>query len=104
MYLRGDGVERDRMQGMAWLERAADNHHPRAQTKMGLAYYRGDTVRKNLVMAHMWLRLSSDHEARQLLAEIEPQLSRRQRHDSDRRRERWLAEHPKPPETRSSTG
>jgi hypothetical protein len=92
MYLRGEGVSQDVATGMAWIERAAENQHPRAQTKLGLAYYRGEGIRKNLVMAHVWLSLSADAEARRMLREIDPQLSRLQRRDSLRRQAKWRAE------------
>jgi hypothetical protein len=79
---------------MAWLEKAAENNHRRAQTKLGIAYYRGQSIRKNKVMAHMWLSLSGDAEAARMLAEIDPTLSTVQRRDSRRRQAKWRAEHP----------
>jgi hypothetical protein len=99
MYLRGQGVAKDTAKGMAWLEKAASNNHRRAQTKLGIAYHRGQGIRKNQVMAHMWLSLSSDAEAVRVLEEIEPTLSTVQLRDSRRRQAKWRAEHPQFAET-----
>ena len=56
-YLAGDGVEQDKLEGLNYLERAAEGGHPQAQYQLGV-WYAGEG--ENLDQAGRWLRSAGD--------------------------------------------
>lgn len=59
--LSGVGVEKDEAIAVQWLQRAVTRNHPYAQLMLGLAYAKGQGVRKNITTALQLLELSSQH-------------------------------------------
>ncbi len=45
---------------MKWYRRAAEQEHAGARYYLGRAYVDGQGVKKDLVLAHMWLALAAD--------------------------------------------
>lgn len=61
MFYKGIGLPRpDFQRAVAFFARAANNGYAPAQTKLGLLYWRGEGVTKDLVMAHKWLYLAQE--------------------------------------------
>lgn len=54
MYMQGNGVDRDPMLGVQWLEKSADNGMPKAQYHIGLLYQKGRGVSSNVKTAFGW--------------------------------------------------
>ena len=52
-YLAGDGVEQDKLEGLTYLERAAEGGHPQAQYQLGVWYAEEG---ESLEQAERWLR------------------------------------------------
>lgn len=60
MYLKGLGLKQDGNMASRYFFRAAHkNFHP-AQARVGLMFWRGDLVVKNLARAYQWLILAAD--------------------------------------------
>lgn len=58
IYRQGIGVPKDPIESMKWLGRAADLGHPRAVLELGEAYWKGEGVKPDLVVAYMWIWLA----------------------------------------------
>ena len=61
------------MGAVKWYSRAAEQGDPNAQYLLGLAYDKGHGVRRNAVLAYMWLDLAAaraDSRARDYYARI----------------------------------
>ena len=56
-YLAGDGVEQDKLEGLNYLERAAEGGHPQAQYQLGVWYAEEG---ENVGQAGRWLRSAED--------------------------------------------
>ena len=59
MYVSGDGVEEDDLEGFVWFRKAADQGYVLAQHDIGMMYADGDGVPQDDVEAHMWLNLAA---------------------------------------------
>ena len=71
MFLRGNGVERDFKAAMAWLKTASERGQSIAKYHIGLLYWDGDGVDRDLEEARRWIQESADEgceEARQWLS------------------------------------
>lgn len=44
-----------------WLQASADQGYPLAQTSLGVLYYTGEHVPKDLAIAHAWFVKAADH-------------------------------------------
>ena len=53
------GLEKNKELAFKWLETAAKQGHPRAQNNVGVMYYKGEGVKKDLLLAQMWYMISS---------------------------------------------
>ena len=63
MFYQGVGLSRpDFRRAVAFFSRAANNGYAPAQVKLGLLYWRGEGITKNLTMAHKWLYLAQEPE------------------------------------------
>ena len=61
MYYQGTGLARpDYRRAAAFFFRGANNGYAPAQVKLGLLFWRGEGVEKNLKMAHKWLYLAQE--------------------------------------------
>jgi len=58
IYLTGEGIERDPVEGMQWLERAALHGHTAAQYNLAVGYAQGQGVEANPVEGYAWLLIS----------------------------------------------
>ena len=71
MYFTGEGVARDRREGLRWLIRSAEGGYRRAQTALGLFYFKGP--QPNPPLAVLWLSRAAaegDRGAKGALYEI----------------------------------
>ena len=59
MYLRGQGVSINPTEAAHWYKRSAEQGNIIAQTELGVMYAAGIGVRKDYVLAHMWLNLAA---------------------------------------------
>lgn len=53
-YMRGIVEPREYEEGFDWLQIAAKNNHPYAQFRLGMAYFLGHGVKKDLFEAAIW--------------------------------------------------
>ncbi len=61
MFYKGIGLPRpDFRRAVAFFSRSAKNGYAPAQVKLGLLYWRGEGIEKNLKMAHKWLYLAQE--------------------------------------------
>ena len=60
MYIKGQGVDRDVHQAIAWFKKAADGGHVSAANSLGLLYYRGKGVAKNYSKAAQWFTKAAE--------------------------------------------
>jgi len=71
MYFTGEGVARDRREALRWLMRSAEAGYRRAQTALGLFYFKGP--QPNPPLAVLWLTRAAaqgDRAARGALHEL----------------------------------
>lgn len=61
MYATANGVEGNKKQALAWLERAAEHGNPDAQYEFGNALREGSGVVQDYERAAMWLQLAAEH-------------------------------------------
>jgi TPR repeat protein len=72
-YLHGDGVSACAEEATKNLLKAAELHHPGAQSMLGVCYYNGLGVQRDVSRAFHWLRLAAaqgDEAAERKLEEI----------------------------------
>jgi TPR repeat protein len=72
-YLHGDGVSACAEEATKNLLKAAELHHPAAQSMLGVCYYNGLGVERDVSRAFHWLRLAAaqgDEAAESKLEEI----------------------------------
>jgi TPR repeat protein len=60
MYDKGEGVQQDYKQALAWYEKAADQGWVLAQHNLGLLYYKGEVVQQDLKQAAAWHRKAAE--------------------------------------------
>jgi TPR repeat protein len=58
MYLDGEGVPQDDVEGARWFRKAAEQGHKDSQGMLGAMYARGLGVPQNNVQAYMWFSLA----------------------------------------------
>lgn len=61
-YMDG-ALQSDRVAGVAWIQKAAEQGHPSAQYVLGMAYWSGEGPDKCLISAYKWLSLSIEEFA-----------------------------------------
>jgi TPR repeat protein len=71
IYALGLGVPRDLAQVTAWFPEAAEQGDPTAQVDLGLAYEKGDGVRKDKAEAEKWFT-KADHRPSLCVTEHRP--------------------------------
>ena len=60
-YLHGEGVERDALKAVEWLEKAAGQGDALAQNELGRCYIKGgDSISKNSALAFQWFQKSAE--------------------------------------------
>ena len=59
-YFRGNQVERDPREAVAWFRRAADQGNPRARYNLGVCYERGEGVQEDPERAAAWYTLAAN--------------------------------------------
>lgn len=62
LYMELEGERKNPHKAEYWLQRAAENGHQEAQTALGLMYFNGDGIEKDLVLASKWLLKASAKE------------------------------------------
>jgi TPR repeat protein len=92
MYLRGEGQVVNEEQAVHWFTQAAEQGDALAQYHLGLCYYEGTGVTKDLQEAYVWLALASAQRvpnAHDILDTIETELSAKQIADAQSRAQAW---------------
>ena len=56
LYLEDPGIEHNDAKGIFWLTKAADKGHAHAQYMLGVMYFEGDRITKDLTKAERYLR------------------------------------------------
>ncbi len=64
MYYAGQGMPRNFRQAAKWLRLAAEQGEPEAQLHLGLMHGQGAGVRRNSVLAYMWLDVAATNTNR----------------------------------------
>ncbi|MFO7704393.1 MAG: tetratricopeptide repeat protein [Halopseudomonas sp.] len=59
LYHRGERVDKDIEQALAWFEQASIQGHPGAQYQLGLMHYQGEGVPRNLPQAYIILKMAA---------------------------------------------
>jgi TPR repeat protein len=113
MYRNGQGVPKNPQEAVAWLTKAAEAGRPIAQHHLANMAYNGEGESADPTRAAMWLHIAISYyaagpeqtQARQDLANIEDQLSRRDRERAYDMAREWLEKRDKgdalePPSTK----
>lgn len=58
--MRGEGVSQDTKKAFEWYQKSAAQNNAQAQFNLGLHYYNGWRVTKNLTVAAKWYSLAAD--------------------------------------------
>lgn len=61
LYLRGDGLARDYVQGFYWTQKAAVQNNPEAQHYLGRLYRNGDGTAPDLEKSAYWFRKAEEN-------------------------------------------
>jgi len=61
MYFKGEGVKPDRLQGLEFFKKAAEQGHANAQFILGTLYDKGEDVLQDRAVAANWYRKAADH-------------------------------------------
>ena len=62
LYMQGIAVDRNPLEGIKWMRKAAEQGHGQAQYALALNYGNGDGVKQNTVEAMKWLVKAADQE------------------------------------------
>ena len=95
LYDNGVGVPKDHSKAVFWFRKVAQAGGPIGQLNLGNAYLQGRGVEKDPVEAVKWLTLAAaggEREAQQLLATVEPRLSKDQLGEARYRAVEWRRE------------
>jgi TPR repeat protein len=60
MYFKGEGVKPDRLQGLEFFKKAAEQGHANAQFILGTLYDKGEDVLQDRAVAARWYRKAAD--------------------------------------------
>lgn len=60
MYFKGEGVKADRLQGLEYFKKAAEQGHMNAQFILGTMYDKGEDVLQDRTLAARWYRKAAD--------------------------------------------
>ena len=60
MYFKGEGVKADRLQGLEYFKKAADQGHMNAQFILGTMYDKGEDVLQDRAFAARWYRKAAE--------------------------------------------
>lgn len=96
MYERGQGVQQDSQQALAWYLKAATQGDAQMQSKLGVMYGNGRGVPQDLVQAHKWYslaELAGNEDAKENRKMIERSMNRKQIQEAQRLAGTWLAKH-----------
>ncbi len=58
MYREGEGVPKDAMEAVKWLQRAADQGYATAQLSLGIMYANGAGTRRDVIKAYLWIAVA----------------------------------------------
>ena len=61
LYSKGEGVEQDEKKAASLYQKAAENGHYPSQSRLGYMYAHGQGVKKDRVLAYVWLTLAAQH-------------------------------------------
>jgi putative methionine-R-sulfoxide reductase with GAF domain len=98
-YLQGDeknGIGRDEKQAFRWFSRAANHGSLAAQAKLGLLYWGGRGVSKDVNQAYFWTvlaRARGDQENKDLAAVLASGMTRTQAAAIEQEADSWLQQH-----------
>jgi TPR repeat protein len=76
---------------MEWYRKAAEQGNGLGQVNLGIGYFKGQGVNRDLVAAHMWFTLSDADGADQWRKTAEAKLSRSELEKSRKLLEEWQA-------------
>ena len=83
-------------EAMAYIRKAAEKGHPKAQVELAGAYRAGQGVSQDLTQAAFWLSLALEQgspAARVMLPQVEGKLTAKQRSEVELRVASWKREH-----------
>lgn len=92
LYDNGVGVPKDPAKAVFWYRKVAEAGAAIGQLNLGNAYWYGRGIDRDPVEAVKWLTLAAaggDQEARQVLATVEPQLTKDQLGEARYRAQEW---------------
>lgn len=96
IYRQGLGTANDQVEAKKWLVRAADLGHPQAALELGEAYWKGDGVQKDLVVAYMWIWLAFHAKApgaQQDEQALQKEMSAKEVEQAKRKASEWATKH-----------
>ena len=96
MYDRGQGVQQDCQQALAWYLKAAAQGDAQVQSKLGLMYGNGHGVPQDLVQAYKWYSLAAsacNEDAKENRKMVERMMSSEQIKEAQKLAGAWLAKH-----------
>ena len=96
MYAKGQGVQQDHLQALAWYLEAAEQGDVQAQSKLGVMYGNGHGVFQDFVQAHKWYSLAAlagNEDAKENRKMAERMMSHEQIRDAQKLAGVWLAKH-----------
>jgi TPR repeat protein len=98
MYAKGEGVSKDSTEAVKWFRKAVDQGNAQAQLNLGVMYFLGEGVPRNLVQAHFWLYVANakgQEAAKKYLAVIEKDMTPDQMADAANLARKMLQKQPK---------
>lgn len=92
----GLGVAKDPVEGAKWFARAADLGNARSALELGEAYWKGQGVRPDLVVAYMWIWLACSSKvpgAEQDEHALRQEMSAKQAEHAKKKASDWSKSH-----------
>jgi TPR repeat protein len=96
IHKRGLGVAKDPAESAKWFARAADLGHSRSALELGEAYWKGDGVKPDPVVAYMWIWLAYSSKvsgAEQDEQALRQEMSAKQVEHAKRKASDWSTSH-----------
>jgi TPR repeat protein len=81
---------------MEWFRKAAEQGNGLGQLNLGIGYFKGQGVNRDLVASHMWFALSDADGADQWRKSAEAKLSPHELEESQELVEKWREAHQTP--------
>ena len=97
-YANGFGVAKDENEAALWYRKAADQGWAEAQYNLGAAYFSGNGVPKDYVLAYMWVNLSAANGSdadRATRDKLESLMSREEVEKAQEMCREWISKQPK---------